>query len=317
MKRQWLWLAFLSLLIMGNAVAMLAQQRQAQATQRQPRAARTELVFLTGRVAEIHAPRLFTVRPSGDEREVLVLSPRGLSPEFAGATVNVEGIRGRFTEAELERTAGWGELDDKTRARFRGRPVLVATSLMAMVGGEMVARVRGTAPASLEQSALGALGPRVEAAPAARVLQPASGQRPPRPLAIRATMLADNIDEFAGHPLRVLHGRVVGVFDPHAFLIEPATTYMKAMGRRDRMLVLLESGSLRAPAELIVGSIVNVTGTARTLVGVQMTREVAWPEQLRPEVVRRLEVRGALLATSVQSGDGVELTDRSPAPAGR
>jgi hypothetical protein len=54
---------------------------------------------------------------------------------------------------------------------------------------------------------------------------------------------------------------------------------------------------------------------ARTLLGLQVTREVSWPEGLTPEAVQRLEVRAAVLATSVQTAEGIELTDRPPQPS--
>jgi hypothetical protein len=45
-----------------------------------------------------------------------------------------------------------------------------------------------------------------------------------------------------------------------------------------------------------------------------MTREAAWPAQLSDRNIERWEVRAAVLATSVQTADGVELTDRQPLP---
>jgi hypothetical protein len=80
------------------------------------------------------------------------------------------------------------------------------------------------------------------------------------------------------------------------------------LGTRDRILVLVEGGgSLRVSADLVVGSNVVVVGIARTLVGVQITREVRWPVQLTREAVNRLEIRAAVLARSVQTPEGVEL----------
>jgi hypothetical protein len=76
------------------------------------------------------------------------------------------------------------------------------------------------------------------------------------------------------------------------------------------VLVLVDPGALRVPAAAIVTSTVTVLGIARTLLGAQVTGEVAWPIELRPEVVERLEIRAAVLATSVQTPDGVELTAR-------
>jgi hypothetical protein len=37
---------------------------------------------------------------------------------------------------------------------------------------------------------------------------------------------------------------------------------------------------------------------------------VAWPVELRPEDVNKLEIRAAVLATSVQTQEGIELTGR-------
>ena len=310
MKRYRLWLAIVALLAAATTVAgsthnpsLIANQSQ-QERRRPPSPStarpqpRAELTALTGRVTQIHAPRLFTVQRTTDQRELLVFAPRELSPEFSGATVSVEGTVRRFTDAELGRIAGWNEIDAKLRERFSGQPILVASSLMAMVGGEKVERVHPE-PMQTPESA----------EPLPSRLQ-RGVERADTPLAIRATVVADHIAEFAGRPLRVLEGRVVGVLEPRAFLIEPATSYLKAMGSRDRMLVLIESASLRVSPELLVGSIVTVTGVVRTLLGIQVTGELPWPTKLDPEEVDRLEVRGALLATSVQTGEGVELTDR-------
>jgi hypothetical protein len=53
-----------------------------------------------------------------------------------------------------------------------------------------------------------------------------------------------------------------------------------------------------------------VEGIARTLLGMQVTGEVPWPARLDRETVERLEIRAAILATSVHTADGIELTDR-------
>jgi hypothetical protein len=153
--------------------------------------------------------------------------------------------------------------------------------------------------------------PRVDPVPPPHGALPVRAQS--RPFAMRAGTLATILDEVAGRDVRVLDARVVGVLEPHAFLIEQATTYDMAMGHRDRMVVLMSSGALRVPAELLVGSTVVVTGAARTLLGMQVTRDAPWPAQLEPATMKRWEVRGAILATSVQTSDGVELTDRPAA----
>jgi hypothetical protein len=125
---------------------------------------------------------------------------------------------------------------------------------------------------------------------------------------VRPATLADHIEEFAGSTVRVPYARVVGVFNSRALVVDTATRLSPALGNRDRLLVLVEARALNAPATLIVGSTVTISGVARTLLGVQVTREVPWPVELRPDVVKRLEIRAAVLARSVQTADGVELT---------
>jgi hypothetical protein len=127
---------------------------------------------------------------------------------------------------------------------------------------------------------------------------------------VRPGTLATTIADLAGHSVRVPYARVVGVFNPRAFLIDTASRLPALPGNRGRVLVLVDPGALRVPAAAIVTSTVTVLGVARTLLGAQVTGEVAWPIELRPEVVERLEIRAAVLATSVQTPDGVELTAR-------
>jgi hypothetical protein len=127
-------------------------------------------------------------------------------------------------------------------------------------------------------------------------------------LTLRPATLADQIDELAGCSVTVPYARVVGVFNPQALVVDAATHLRPALGNRDRLLVLIEARTLNVPATLIVGSTVTISGVARTLLGMQVTREVPWPVELRPNVVERLEIRAAVLARSVQTADGVELT---------
>jgi hypothetical protein len=126
---------------------------------------------------------------------------------------------------------------------------------------------------------------------------------------VRPAALASLIDELAGRAVRVPTSRVVGVFNPRAFLIESAMSLPAMLGNRDRILVLVDEGAaLRIAPGTIVGSNVVVFGVARTLIGMQVTSEVPWPPELTQDHVKRLEVRAAVLATSVQSPEGVELT---------
>jgi hypothetical protein len=130
---------------------------------------------------------------------------------------------------------------------------------------------------------------------------------------IRPATLADQIEELAGYTVRVPYARVVGVFNAQALVVDAATTLRPAIGNRDRLLVLVKARALNVPPTLIVGSTVTISGVARTLVGVQVTREVPWPAELSPDVVKRLEIRAAVLARSVQTADGVELTSAATA----
>jgi hypothetical protein len=293
MERQRVWLIFLGLMTAGAAVQ--AEQRALAAPQQATRPPRAEL-RLTGHVVQIYAPRVFTVREgAGAERELLVLTPRALKL-FVGATVTVEGVLRRLNEADLKQVVGVSGIDEPTRERLTRGPVLVATSVLALSRSEPSPTVEQATPNQLMETPT-------------PVLRRSSSEE--RPVTMRTAMLVANLDVFAGRQVRLLNGRLVGVLEPGAFLIEPATPYLKAMGQRGRVIVLLQSAALRVPAELIVGSTVTVTGVARTLVGMQVTREVAWPARLQRNVADRLEVRAAVLATSVQTEDGVELSDRA------
>jgi hypothetical protein len=124
-----------------------------------------------------------------------------------------------------------------------------------------------------------------------------------------ATLVA-LIRELAGSEVTVPRARVVGVFNPQAFLIESDSTLSTPLGHRDRIVVLLQSGRLQVPADLIVESTVTVFGVARTLLGLRATADVAWPDQLDRKAIEHLEVRAGIMAVSVQTPEGDELTDR-------
>ena len=127
-------------------------------------------------------------------------------------------------------------------------------------------------------------------------------------ITIRPDTLSAMIEELAGFTVNIRHARVVGIFDPRVLVVDTAVGLRPVLGHRDRVLVFIERGALRIPASSLVGSAVRVSGTARTLLGIQTTAEVPWPSGLRPEVVERLEIRAAILATSVRTAEGVELT---------
>jgi hypothetical protein len=130
----------------------------------------------------------------------------------------------------------------------------------------------------------------------------------PQPILVRPGMLAAQIGELAGHTVTVPYSRVVGVFSPRAFLIDTSTRLPPMRGHRARVLVLVERGELTVPASSLVAATVTIGGVARTLLGMQVSREVPWPRELGAEAVERLEIRAAVLARSVRTAEGVELT---------
>jgi hypothetical protein len=297
MERHGLWIALMTSLIVWPSIAGPAQRTEQSSSLRQeaPTSA-TGQQIVRGRVQVVHASRLFTVEDRiGRERDVIVLAPDARATPAPGATVEAHGVFRPLEGADLE------EVDEGARKRLVGRPVLVAKSLVSATRGEPAPRVAEAPPSE-------PTGPSPADVPAAR-----RGARIAP--TVRPSTLADSIDELAGHHVRVPYARVVGLFDPSTFLIESAMPLPLAIGNRDRVLVLVEGGALRLPAASIVSSTVTVVGVARTLLGVQVTAEVPWPAKLDRETVERLEVRAAILATSVQTADGIELTDRPSTPA--
>jgi len=78
---------------------------------------------------------------------------------------------------------------------------------------------------------------------------------------------------------------------------------------------LLQRGkSLAIPSPPIAIGPVTIVGVARTLLGVEAGHDVPWPEALTPRELDRLDVRAAILATSVRTADGVDLTSAAPEP---
>jgi hypothetical protein len=247
-------------------------------------AQQAEQTLLVGRVEQIHPPRLLIVgNRLADARQVLVLLPEGSSPQPTGTMVYARGVLRRVDQAQVGQRA-WGAMDERSRREFAGRPVLIAESVD-----------------SPDTSPTGISGPPlpVPVRVAAR-----------RELILRPAALASLIGEVAGFNVRVPYARVVGLFDSQSFLIDTAAQIPESFGFRDRVLVLLDGAKLRMPAEDLVASTVTVEGVARTLLGVQAAADVPWPSRLNRDAVKRLEVRAVVLATSVRTADGVELTDR-------
>jgi hypothetical protein len=122
--------------------------------------------------------------------------------------------------------------------------------------------------------------------------------------------LTELIDEIGGRRVTLLKARVIAVLNPRAFLIETASFIGSMRQNLDRVVVLVNDGELRVDTDLVVDSNVKVVGVARTPSSMQITREVPWPPELTKQVLKRYEIRAAVLASSVQTSDGVELTGR-------
>jgi hypothetical protein len=128
------------------------------------------------------------------------------------------------------------------------------------------------------------------------------------PPSVRPEMLAYHIDTIAGQTVRVPYARVVGVFESSVFLIDSQTDLSPISGHRARVVVFTRGSTLRVTPEQIVGATVTISGVARTLLGMQATAEGWWPTTLTPDKVKKLEIKAAILAESVKTPDGVELT---------
>jgi hypothetical protein len=249
-----------------------------------------EQLVAIGRVKEIQTPHLFLLDQQDAGGELLVLTSTPLTEDEAGATVLVRGALRSLGDDELNQIEGWPTIEQYTRARLRDGEVLVASSVTVRVTRNLI----------------------VPPARASRRQMPAAAAERPEVLMLRPAMLAHHIDELAGQNVRIVNARVVGVFEPHAFLVESATRYEETLGQRDRILVLIDAGKLRVPAEDLVTSTVHVIGVARTVLGARVSAEAPWPLRLDRDLARRLEVRAAVVATSVRTADGTELTDRRP-----
>jgi hypothetical protein len=238
--------------------------------------------------------------PSGGSARRLVLVPRDDAMPTDGSIVVVGGVLRPFDQAGVSP-------DVRTSANVDDETVLVARSVMIENGNDLV-RAGGVT------SSIARLSPRAGVSLAQAASQPARAISIAE-TSVRPTMLANLIDELAGQRVRVRSARVVGVISPQVFLIEPTTSFQMMMGTRDRVAVLLSGpGQLRVDAATLVGATVMISGVARTPLGLSVSREVPWPRELTRDYMRRLEIRAALLATSVQSPDGVELTTASPTP---
>lgn len=288
---------------------VIATAGEQPAEQRQQSSART--VVVSGRVGHIHSARLFALdETSVTSKNRLVVVPNINALPALGSLVVVGGVLRSIDQAGVapdER--GDASVDQET-------VVIAARSVVIGDGSDLIRRgPEGPSLSSLVAPRLAAsITGRLAAQPGPAVVNRASETT------VRATTLANMIDEIAGQDVRVMSARVVGMINPQVFLIEPAATFPPAarfqmpLGTRDRIAVLLaRNTALRADPSTLVGSNVNVVGVARTPLGLRVSREVPWPRELTDEYMERLEVRAAVLATSVLSTDGIELTSAGTA----
>jgi hypothetical protein len=126
-------------------------------------------------------------------------------------------------------------------------------------------------------------------------------------LKLHAGALAELIDEVGGRDVVLPRARVIALLNPRAFLVESASSFSTPPRHFDRVLVLVRAGELRVTAASLIGRTVAVRGVARTLLGLEVTREVPWPAELTRHVLDRYEIRAGVLAASVRTADGVDL----------
>ena len=254
--------------------------------------AQGEDMLIRAEVRRVVAPHVFTIEyEAGLDGELFVVAPELEATPIPGSTVLAGGVLRQPDQVKLKGILGSHGVDDSTRQLLAGRPMLVATSVRTAAGRQLVTR------ASPSQAGT------------PRAVQPsAATPRPSMRTRLHPGALAELIDELGGADVVLPKAKVLVVLSPQAFLIESASPLPGIIGNLDRLLVLVGGGALRVEPARLVGSNVTVLGAARTLLGLQVTGEVQWPPVLTPEILKRFEIRAGVLATSVQTADGVELT---------
>jgi len=135
------------------------------------------------------------------------------------------------------------------------------------------------------------------------------------PITVRPSALSQIVSELAGSPVNVQRARILWVIDSHAVVIESDSVFDPTWRDRGRVLVMLErSRTLAIPRPPVSIAPVNIIGIARTLLGIQAAQDVPWPQALTRREIERLGIRAAILASSVRTSDGVELTSSTAAP---
>jgi hypothetical protein len=292
------------LLISGSAGGAQSDQRGALSVDQERHRPGASEVIVAGRVEHIYGPHLFTIARDGDapDRALLVFAPTATASPASGSALTARGTLRSCDDAELETVDGCDQLDERVRAGYPSRSVLVARSLITARGRQLTGRV--------------VRSPNAAAIPS---LQEERFEiHNDYPITVRPGTLASLVDSLAGGSVRLPYARVVGVFDPRVFLIETQTLLLPII-ERNRVLVFIESGSLRVDPAVLVASTVTVSGVARTLLGMQANHDVPWPAVLTRDAVKRLEIKAAVLARSVRTPEGIDLVapSSSGSPAGR
>jgi hypothetical protein len=133
---------------------------------------------------------------------------------------------------------------------------------------------------------------------------------PTNDIRMHPSALAQLIDELGGRQISLPRAKIISVISPRAFLVESAGPLAPTPGQLNRVVILVDKGMIRMDPPSLVGWTVKVTGIARTVLGMQVSREVPWPRELTADIVKRYEIRAALLTPSVQTPDGVELVSQ-------
>jgi hypothetical protein len=133
------------------------------------------------------------------------------------------------------------------------------------------------------------------------------------PITMHPFALAQSADELAGYPIHVQRARVLWVIDQHAMVIESEGPFDPTWRDRGRVLVVVgRDRSLAIPRRPVSIAPITIVGVARTLLGIQAGHDVPWPEALTRHEIDRLNIGAAVLATSIRTPDGVELTSAAP-----
>jgi len=281
-------------LISGSAGGAQSEQSRNASASQGPRSHGAPEVIATGRVERIYGPHLFTIaRDSAPDRALLVFAPTATVSPLRGSGLTARGTLQTCDEREIETVDGCDQLDERVRADYTSRSVMVARLVVTASGRQLTGRVA-----------------RPPNAPASPSLQEDRFEiHNEFPLTMHPGTLASLVDSLAGSSVRLPYARVVGVFDPKVFLIETQTSLLPII-ERNRVLVFIESGALRVDPAVLVASTVTVSGVARTLLGMQANHDVPWPAALTRDAVKRLEVKAAVLARSVRTPEGIDLVVR-------